>query len=91
MVEILDIFHAYEHLWDAGRAAFAAPEARAAWAAPLEDALYEGGAPAVLAALDALAARAPMSPTTPRAWITRASWRSSYPSARGRWRACARP
>jgi len=57
VVEILDIFHAYEHLWDAGRAAFAAPEARAAWAAPLEDALYEGGAPAVLAALDALAAR----------------------------------
>jgi len=57
VVEVLDIFHAYEHLWDAGRAAFAPPEARAAWAAPLEDALYEGGAPAVLDALDALAAR----------------------------------
>jgi len=57
VVEILDIFHAYEHLWDAGRAAFETPEALAAWAGPLEDALYERGAPAVLAALDALVAR----------------------------------
>ena len=57
VIEILDIFHAYEHLWDAGRAVFVAPDALVAWAAPLEDALYERGAPAVLAALDALAAR----------------------------------
>jgi len=57
VVEVLDIFHAYEHLWDAGRAAFATPEALAAWATPLEDALYEEGASAVLDALDALAAR----------------------------------
>src|SRR5207248_10980932 len=54
VVEILDIFHAYEHLWEAGRAVFAAPDALAAWVEPLKDALYEQGAPAVLAALDAL-------------------------------------
>jgi hypothetical protein len=54
VVEIVDIFHAYEHLWAAGRAVFTAPEALAAWAEPLKDALYEQGAPAVLAALGAL-------------------------------------
>ncbi len=61
VVEVLDIFHAYEHPWDAGCAAFEAPEALAAWAEPLEDALYAEGAPAILAALDALAAR-PLGP-----------------------------
>jgi len=54
VVEILDLFHAYEHLWAAGRAVFDAPNALAAWAEPLKDALYEEGAPPVLAALDAL-------------------------------------
>ncbi len=57
VIEILDLFHAYEHLWDAGRAVFDSPDALAAWAEPLKDALYEEGAPAVLAALDALAAQ----------------------------------
>ncbi len=54
MIEILDLFHAYEHLWEAGRAVFDTPDALAAWAEPLKDALYEEGAPAVLAAFDAL-------------------------------------
>ena len=54
VVEILDIFHAYEHLWAVGRAVCATPEAVAAWVEPLKDALYERGAAAVLAALDAL-------------------------------------
>jgi hypothetical protein len=54
VIEIVDIFHAYEHLWAAGRAVFAAPEALAAWVEPLKDALYARGAPAVVAALDAL-------------------------------------
>jgi len=54
VVEILDLYHAYEHLWAAGRAVFDAPDALTAWAEPLKDALYEQGAPAVLAALDAL-------------------------------------
>jgi hypothetical protein len=57
VVENLDLFHAYEHLWDAGRAVFDTPDALAAWAEPLKDALYEQGAPAVLAALDARAAQ----------------------------------
>ena len=54
VIEILDIFHAYEHLWEAGRAVFDTPDALTAWVEPLKDALYEEGAPAVLAALDAL-------------------------------------
>jgi len=54
VVEILDIFHAYAHLWEAGRAVFDMPDALVAWAAPLKDALYEHGAPAVLTAPDAL-------------------------------------
>jgi len=54
VVEILDIFHAYAHLWEAGRAVFDTPDALAAWVAPLEDALDEQGALAVLTALDAL-------------------------------------
>ena len=60
VVEILDLFHAYEHLWAAGRAVFDTPDALAAWAEPLKDALYTQGAPAVLAALDALV---PADPT----------------------------
>jgi len=66
VVEILDLFHAYEHLWAAGRAVFDAPDALAAWADPLKDALYEEGAPAVLAALDALVPPGPAAADVPR-------------------------
>ncbi len=62
VVEIRDLYHAYhayEHLWVAGRAVFDAPDARAAWAEPLKDALYAQSAPAVLAALDALVSPGP--------------------------------
>jgi len=59
VVEILDLFHAYEHLWAAGRAVFDTPDALTAWAEPLKDALYAEGAPAVLAALDALVPPSP--------------------------------
>jgi hypothetical protein len=55
VIEIVDIFHAYEHLWEAGRAVFAAPDALAAWVEPLKDALYAQGVAPVLSALDALA------------------------------------
>jgi hypothetical protein len=65
MVEIVDIFHAYEHLWEAGRGVFATPEALSAWVEPLKDALYAEGVAPVLAALDALAAR---SLRAPAAW-----------------------
>lgn len=57
LVEIVDIYHAYEHLWAVGHAVFgpASPEA-AAWVEPLKDRLYREGAAPVLAALAALAA-----------------------------------
>ena len=59
VLEIVDIFHAYEHLWTGGRAV-CAPEAEvAAWVEPLNDALYEQGASAVLAALAALTPQDP--------------------------------
>ncbi len=59
VIAILDLFHAYEHLWEAGRAVFDTPAALAAWTEPLKDALYERGAAAVLAALDALTPPSP--------------------------------
>jgi hypothetical protein len=46
--------HANEHLWAVGRAFFATSEIVSAWGDPLQDALYEQGAAAVLCALDAL-------------------------------------
>jgi hypothetical protein len=54
VIEIVDIYHAYEHLWAVGRAVFDPDAAVAAWVEPLKDRLYEEGAGAVLAALDAL-------------------------------------
>ena len=59
VLEIVDIFHAYEHLWTLGRALFATEAAVAAWVEPLKDALYEQGASAVLAALAALTPQDP--------------------------------
>jgi len=73
VVEILDLFHAYEHLWAAGRAVFDTPDALAAWAEPLKDALYEEGASAVLAALDALV------PPGPAAYFADNATRMDYP------------
>jgi len=55
VVEILDIYHAYEHLWMVGNAVFGpGTPAAAAWAGPLQERLYEAGAPPVLTALAAL-------------------------------------
>lgn len=55
VVEIVDIYHAYEHLWTVGNAVFGpGTPAAAAWVEPLKDRLYTEGAPAVLAALAAL-------------------------------------
>jgi len=82
VVEILDLFHAYEHLWATGRAVFDASDALAAWAEPLKDALYAEGAPAVLAALDALV---PAGPTAAdvvrreRAYFADNATRMDYP------------
>jgi len=55
LVEIVDIYHAYEYLWTVGNAVFGAGSARAAgWVQPLKDRLYEQGAAPILAALAAL-------------------------------------
>ncbi len=55
VVEIVDIYHAYEYLWEVGNAVFGAGSARAArWVQPLKDCLYEQGAAPVLEALAAL-------------------------------------
>jgi hypothetical protein len=56
VVEVVDISHAYEHLWTVGNAVFGpgAPAA-AAWVEPLKDRLDREGAAPVLAALAALA------------------------------------
>lgn len=64
VVEIVDIYHAYDYLWSVGDARWGAgtPQA-AAWVEPLKDRLYTHGAPAVL---DALAALAALLPTTPQ-------------------------
>jgi hypothetical protein len=84
VIEIVDIYHAYEHLWALGRAVCATPEACTAWVEPLKDALYERGAEAVLAALDALE-REPLTPVaaevlrTTRAYFADNAARMDYP------------
>jgi hypothetical protein len=55
VVEISDIYHVYEHLWEVGNAVFGhGTPAAATWVEPLKDRLYAEGAAPVLAALDAL-------------------------------------
>jgi len=57
LVEIVDLYHAYEHLWAVGNAVFGVgTPAAAGWVEPLKDRLYQVGASAVLTALAALAA-----------------------------------
>jgi hypothetical protein len=81
VVEIVDIYHAYEHLWAVGRALWNTPEAVSAWVEPLKDALYDQGAPAVLAALDALVPldEAAKVVETTRAYFTDNAARMDYP------------
>jgi len=56
VVEIVDIYHAYEHLWTVGNAVFGRDTLPArVWVERLKDRLYEEGVAPVLAALDALA------------------------------------
>jgi hypothetical protein len=82
VIEIVDIYHAYEHLWAVGRAVFDTPHDCAAWVEPLKDALYERGAPAVLDALEALG---PVPPAalellrTTRAYFADNTARMDYP------------
>jgi hypothetical protein len=81
VIEIVDINHAYDHLWTVGRAIFDAEAVVGAWVEPLKDALYAQGACAVLAALDALepsAAAADLLRTT-RAYFADNAARMGYP------------
>jgi len=59
LVEIVDLFHAIEHLWTVAHAVFGASSPKAvAWVAPLKRALQADGVGPVLAALEELAALA---------------------------------
>jgi len=56
MVEIIDLYHAYEYLWAVGNAVFGeGTAAAAAWVEPLKTRLYAEGAPPLHAALTTLA------------------------------------
>ena len=56
VVEIIDLYHAYEYLWGVGNAVFGAETARAAaWVEPLKTRLYQEGAAPLHAALTTLA------------------------------------
>lgn len=56
LVEIVDLFHAIEHLWTVAHAVFGAGSPKAvAWVAPLKRALLTAGVGPVLAAVEALA------------------------------------
>jgi hypothetical protein len=67
VIEIVDIYHAYGHLWEVGNAVFGPGTPAAAWVEPLKDQLYQDGAPAVLAALAALTHPAAAQPAGPAA------------------------
>src|SRR5205085_6254854 len=54
VVAIVDLYHADEHLWAMGRARWDTPRRSVPGSSRVSDALYTPGAPAVLAALDAL-------------------------------------
>jgi hypothetical protein len=55
VVEIVDIYHVYDYLWEVAHAVFGqGSAAAAAWVEPLKDRLYQEGAAPVQAALDAL-------------------------------------
>ncbi|HEU5380638.1 MAG TPA: ISKra4 family transposase [Ktedonobacteraceae bacterium] len=59
-VQIVDEYHAREHVWDVARAAFAAePERRDAWAHQVVDWLCQGRVPEVIAAIEKLPALSP--------------------------------
>jgi len=64
LVEIIDLYHAYEYLWAVGNAVFGEGTARAAaWVEPLKTCLYTEGAAPLHAALTTLA-RTVCAPTS---------------------------
>ena len=81
VVESVDLYHASDHLWAVGRARWDTPAAVSAWVEPLKDALYTQGAPAVLAARDAVVPSAAAADLlrTPRAYCADNAARLAYP------------
>jgi hypothetical protein len=83
LVEIVDIYHAYEYLWAVGSAVFGAGStAAASWVQPLKDRLYEQGVAPILAALDALVpqtAEAAEAIRVARGYFTSNAARMAYP------------
>jgi hypothetical protein len=82
VIEIVDIFHAYEHLWAVGHALYPEPALCARWVEPLKEALYEQGAPAVIAALAAVQPATPEAADlvrTTRAYFLEHAARMAYP------------
>jgi hypothetical protein len=83
VLEIVDIYHAYQYLWAVGHALYGtgSPDA-AAWVEPLKDHLYTQGAAPVLAALAALTPpteEAAQAIADAQTYFTRNATRMAYP------------
>ena len=83
VVEIVDIYHAYQYLWAVGHALYGAGSLRAAaWVEPLKDHLYTQGTAPVLAALAALTPpteEAAQAIADAQTYFTRNAARMDYP------------
>ena len=84
LVEIVDIYHAWEHLWQVAHAVYGpGSAAAAAWVGPLKARLLEEGVPPVLAALSALQPSGAEAATAVRratAYFTEHAARMDYPT-----------
>lgn len=83
VVEIVDVYHAFEHLWTVANAVFGTGTAQAAgWVEPLKRRLLQEGASAVLAALAELVANDELATDEVRkatAYFTEHAARMDYP------------
>lgn len=84
LVEIVDIYHAWEHLWQVANAVHGTgSDAAAAWVGPLKERLLEEGVPPVLAALSQLqppGADAAEAVRKATAYFTEHAARMDYPT-----------
>lgn len=82
-IEIVDIFHAWEHLWQVANAVYGTGSAAAAaWAEPLKRRLEQEGVGPVLTALEALASPTPEATAEVRqavGYFTEHAARMDYP------------
>jgi hypothetical protein len=83
-VEIVDLYHAWEHLWTVAKAVYGSgTEAAAAWVGPLKRRLVEEGVQPVLAALAGLeppSAEATEEVRKARGYFTEQAARMDYPT-----------